>query len=98
MASVDAALEQLGECVPAAAIIRPDGGSVLWAQFPVADTAGLVDAARRHGVRVAPGSIHAVGKHVGPYVRIDVDRPHDVVREGITRLAHAWNELASLPQ
>ena len=92
-AAVDAALEHLAEAIPHAAVIRPDGGSVLWARFPVDDSAILVNIARRHGVRIAPGSIHAVGKAPGPFVRIDVDRPASVVHEGIERLARAWHDV-----
>ena len=67
---------------------------MLWARFPIDDSAALVDMARRHGVRVAPGSIHAVRKAPGPFVRIDIDRPAAAVREGIDRLARAWRDLA----
>jgi DNA-binding transcriptional MocR family regulator len=90
--AVDAALDQLLEAIPDASILRPDGGSVLWARFPVDDSAVLVNLARRHSVRIAPGSIHAAGKVPGPFVRIDVDRPGGVVREGIERLARAWRD------
>jgi DNA-binding transcriptional MocR family regulator len=93
-ASVDATLDQLAETIPEANIIRPDGGSVLWARFPIDDSAAVVDMARRHGVRVAPGSIHAVRKTPGPFVRIDIDRPAAAIREGIDRLARAWRDLA----
>jgi DNA-binding transcriptional MocR family regulator len=96
-AAVDAALEQLGEAIPDATVIRPDGGSILWAQFPIDDSAVLVDVARRHSVRVAPGSIHSAGKTPGPFIRIDVDRPPAVVREGIDRLAGAWLDLRTSP-
>jgi DNA-binding transcriptional MocR family regulator len=94
--AVDAAIGQLADAIPAAILTRPDGGSVLWARFPVEDSAPLVNLARRHSVRVAPGSIHAAGKMPGPFVRIDVDRPEGLVREGIHRLARAWRELSDL--
>jgi DNA-binding transcriptional MocR family regulator len=93
-AAVDTALDQLSDRIPEATIIRPDGGSVLWARFPLDDSAALVDIARLHSLRVAPGSIHAVGKAPGPFVRIDIDRPAGVVREGVERLARAWRDLA----
>ena len=92
-AAVSAALEHLGNAIPEAVVARPDGGSIIWARFPVADSAILVNVARRHGVRVAPGSIHAASKEPGPFIRIDVDRPASAVREGIERLARAWREL-----
>lgn len=92
-AAVDRALEQLAETLPEAIVVRPDGGSVLWVEFPIDDSAALVNAARRHQLHVAPGSIHTPGKTPGPFVRIDVDRPAGVVREGINRLGRAWHEL-----
>jgi DNA-binding transcriptional MocR family regulator len=92
-AAVDRALAQFAEILPEVIVARPDGGSVLWAEFPIADSATLVNAARHHELHVAPGSIHTPGKTPGPYVRIDVDRPAGVVREGIVRLARAWHDL-----
>ena len=92
--AVELALEQLAVSIPDAAITRPDGGSVLWARFPLPDTGPLVTLARRHGVRVAPGSIHAADKTPRPFVRIDVDRNPGLVREGIDRLADAWRDLS----
>ena len=92
---VDAALAQLAEMIPDAAITRPDGGSILWARFPIDDSAELVRVAQRHSVRIAPGSIHTAGKTPGPFVRIDVDRPAGHVREGLDRLARAWYEVRS---
>jgi DNA-binding transcriptional MocR family regulator len=93
--AVDAAFDQLTGVIPEAAIIRPEGGSILWAEFPVEDSAALVEVARRHGVRVAVGSIHSADKVPGPFVRIDVDRPAQLVREGIDRLGRAWHDLQS---
>jgi len=66
---------------------------VLWARFPLADTAPLVNLARRHGVRVVPGSIHTADKSPGPFIRIDVDRPAGLISEGLNRLARAWHDL-----
>jgi len=91
--AVDAAFDQLASVIPEAAIVRPEGGSILWAEFPVEDSASLVDVARRHGVRVAMGSIHIADKKPGPFVRIDVDRPARLVREGIDRLGRAWHDV-----
>ena len=92
-AAVDAALDHLAKAIPEATVVRPDGGSILWVRFPVDDSADLVNHARNHGVRVAPGAIHAPGKRPGPFVRIDVDRSASVVQEGIDRLARAWRDL-----
>lgn len=92
--SVDGALAQLRTSIPESKVGRPDGGSILWVELPMDDVAPLVDAARRHGVRVAPGSIHFSDKAPGPFLRIDVDRAAPTVREGIIRLGDAWQEVS----
>jgi len=75
----------------------PAGGSVLWAELPVADTSGYVLLAGRHGVHVAPGSIATPTRVPNAHVRICVDRPWATVEEGIRRLALAWRELDAEP-
>lgn len=85
-------LDHLAVAIPEAIVAPPGGGSVLWAEFPVADSEPLVHLARRHGVQVAPGSISVAGRIPGPYVRICVDRPPDLAREGLDRLARAWRD------
>jgi DNA-binding transcriptional MocR family regulator len=94
--AVGFAAEQLAALIPEAEFTDPDGGSVLWVRFPVADSEPLVRHARRFGVRTLPGSIHVTGRAPGPYVRICVDRPLDHVGEGIGRLARAWRDLCAL--
>jgi DNA-binding transcriptional MocR family regulator len=94
--AVGFAAEQLAALIPEAEFTDPDGGSVLWVRFPVADSEPLVRHARRFGVRSLPGSIHVTGRAPGPYVRICVDRPLDHVAEGIGRLARAWRDLCAL--
>lgn len=82
----------LAEAMPEAVIDRPEGGSVLWTELPIADAGPFVSLARRHGVHVAPGSICVAGRVPGPYLRICVDRPLDLIREGADRLARAWRD------
>lgn len=91
--TVRAAVDQLAEQIPDAKIDSPDGGSILWATFPIRDSADLVSVAHHHGVRVATGCIHRPGKEPGPDIRIDVDRPVGLVHEGITRLRRAWDDI-----
>ena len=95
--SVDDALVQLRTSIPESTVQRPDGGSILWVQLPLDDISPLIDAARRRGVRVAPGSIHFSDKAPGPFLRIDVDRAAQSVREGLIRLADAWQEVRRTP-
>lgn len=91
-AAVEVGLEVLAEAIPEASVDPPDGGSVLWTELPVVDTGPFVHLARRHGVQIAPGSICVPGRVAGPYLRICVDRPVDLVREGIDRLGRAWRD------
>lgn len=87
---VTAALDQLALVLPDALIEPPAGNSILWARTPLDDSTDFVDLARRHGVRIAPGSIHHPKRATTPYVRIDVDRPKPITEEGIDRLGTAW--------
>jgi DNA-binding transcriptional MocR family regulator len=91
-----------GAAVGAAAVRRelpdwtvddPAGGSVLWPRTPTPDTGPLVQLAARHGVHVAPGAIATVERAPSAHVRLCVDRPPEVIEEGIRRLAAAWREL-----
>jgi DNA-binding transcriptional MocR family regulator len=86
-------LLQLSTDLPEWQVTEPAGGSVLWAQLPVLDTGPFCQLARRHGVYVAPGAVARPGRAPDPHVRICVDRPWNVVEEGIRRLALAWQDL-----
>ena len=90
--AVDAAMDHVAATMSDVTVDRPQGGSVLWMEFPVYDSGPLVMLARRHGVHVAPGSISAPGRIPTPFVRISIDRPIALLREGIDRLARAWHE------
>jgi len=89
------AVEHMSSTIPEATVDVPQGGCVLWTEFPVADTGPLVQLARRHGVQIAPGSISVPGRVPGPFVRISVDRPVDLVHEGLDRLGRAWREFSA---
>lgn len=87
------AVERLVVEAPEWELEVPRGGSALWVRLPEPDAMPLVQAARRHGVLVAPGAVARVGGVVDPHLRICVDRPHPVVEEGLTRLLRAWREV-----
>lgn len=87
---VVAALDQLAHVLPDARIEPPAGNSILWARMPLDDATEFIDLARRHGVRIAPGSIHHPTRTTTPFVRIDIDRPKAIAEEGIDRLGAAW--------
>lgn len=90
---VDRAVERLGVDLPDWSIIPPAGGSVLWVQLPVDNTAGFVQHARQYGVQVAPGSVANSTRTPDHFVRICVDRAIPAVAEGLRRLAQAWNDF-----
>ena len=76
----------------------PDGGSVLWVDTPLADTARWSRSptpSRRPPLRVhvAPGSIAVEGQRPDPHLRICVDRPWPLVEAGLQRLGAAWRDL-----
>jgi DNA-binding transcriptional MocR family regulator len=83
----------LAEDIPEWHAPVPDGGSVLWAQTPLTDTAPLVHVAHRHGVHVAPGSIAVEGQRPDPHLRICLDRPWPLVEAGLQRLGAAWRDM-----
>lgn len=91
-ATVERAVEHLRSSVPDWQLSEPEGGSVLWATLPVADSAAFVHLAGRHGVHVVPGSAATPERAPGPHVRICVDRPWPLVEAGLQRLALAWRE------
>lgn len=91
--TVGQALAQLAVDLPEWRVNEPAGGSVLWAELPVPDSGPFCQLARRHGVHVAPGSVARPGRAPDPHIRICVDRPWNVVEEGLRRLAFAWRDL-----
>jgi DNA-binding transcriptional MocR family regulator len=95
--AIDAGLDQLRVAIPEAVVERPEGGGVLWVELPIDDTGPFVAAAQRHGVRITPGSTSALGRLPGPFVRISVDRPVELVHEGMARLGRAWREYRGQP-
>jgi DNA-binding transcriptional MocR family regulator len=89
------ALARLADEAPDWEVSEPRGGSALWVRLPVPDATGVVQAARRHGVLIAPGSVARPGGGPDPHIRICVDRPHPIIDEGLTRLLRAWREVTA---
>ena len=91
--TLEQALAQLAVDLPEWRVNEPAGGSVLWAELPVPDSGPFCQLARRHGVHVAPGSVARPERAPDGHIRICVDRPWNVVEEGLRRLAFAWRDL-----
>jgi len=97
-ATVTRAVDLVRADLPDWRLTEPGGGSVLWAELPIADTGAYVLLAGRHGVHVAPGSIATPTRTSNPHIRICVDRPWAMVEEGIQRLCLSWRELGTTPR
>ena len=91
--TVARATERLHADLPAWRVVEPQGGSVLWAELPVADSGPFVQLATRHGVHIAPGSVARPHRLPDPHIRICVDRPWELVDIGLQRLVLAWRDL-----
>lgn len=73
---------------------RPAGGLALWVRLPFGDARELALAAQRHGVLVLPGPATSPDGGFADHLRIPfVHNPPDI-REGVARLARAWEEYA----
>lgn len=89
------ARELLAEAVPSWRPVQPEGGLSLWIELPTASAEALSQQAVRHGVTVATGSSAIVDGDGARFVRLCFDRPESQLREGIRRLAEAWEALGS---
>jgi DNA-binding transcriptional MocR family regulator len=94
-ARLDVAQEELARQLPSWSWEDPDGGLSLWARLPSGDADELAQAALRHGVDLTPGSAHTVDGACDDRLRLSFAVPVPVLREGISRLARAWQEYES---
>jgi DNA-binding transcriptional MocR family regulator len=73
---------------------KPQGGLFLWVKLPHGDARELAQVAMRHGVVLMPGSnMSAEQKHTDS-LRIPFLLDEPELREGIRRMASAWQEYA----
>jgi DNA-binding transcriptional MocR family regulator len=71
---------------------KPDGGLLLWARLPAGDANQLAQVARRHGVAIVPGSANSPEHRFADYVRLPFVADAATMKEGVVRLARAWQE------
>ena len=69
---------------------RPEGGLTVWARLPYGSSSDLAQIARRHGVLIAPGPVMSAIGRFDDHVRLPFDHQPETLREGIGRLARAW--------
>jgi DNA-binding transcriptional MocR family regulator len=96
-ASRDAALDALAEHLPEWRVRRPSGGLNLWCELPRPVSSTLAAVAERYDVLLAPGPAFAPEGGLDRFLRIPYAQPAELLREGIARIARAWDEARSLP-
>jgi DNA-binding transcriptional MocR family regulator len=69
-------------------------GVAAWVKIPYGDAAELAATALRHGVEIVPGSTLSPDGSFRDHVRIPFSIEPDRLRDGIERLARAWNAYA----
>ena len=75
---------------------KPDGGLLLWARLPAGDANELAHVARRHGVAIVPGSANSPEHRFADHVRLPFVAEAPAMKEGIARLARAWQEYRQI--
>lgn len=95
--SRDALVTALREQLPDWEFRTPAGGVTLWVRMPEPVSSAVVLAAERHGVLLASGGQFGVGQDLRHYLRLPFTAPADVLREGVARLALAYEEATADP-
>lgn len=93
----DALIEAVGRHLPDWQLNRPAGGLSAWATLPSPVSSSLTVAAEDEGLTLTPGprffpTLPAVGER---HLRLPFVLPTAQVEEAVTRLARAWDHVAS---
>jgi DNA-binding transcriptional MocR family regulator len=92
-ARMDALCSELTDLIPDWHFEPPRGGYSVWVRLPRGSADDLVQAALRQGVGVASGRAASPAGDFPTHIRLSAGPPADVIREGVRRLALAWEEL-----
>ncbi|PSL05391.1 GntR family transcriptional regulator [Haloactinopolyspora alba] len=87
----------LGERLPTWTWDVPDGGLSLWARLPRTDTDAFAEAARGHGVAVAPGSVFSPDGRQRDRLRLSFAPGDELLDEAVAALSRAWSGRQSAP-
>jgi DNA-binding transcriptional MocR family regulator len=82
--------ESLRELLPDWEWREPAGGLSTWVRLPDADAGRYARIAAEHGVIVRPGPLFSPDGGCRDYLRIAIGEEPDRLREGIVRMAAAW--------
>jgi DNA-binding transcriptional MocR family regulator len=74
--------------------VPPAGGLSLWVKLPRGDANTFAQVALRHGVAVVPGTLASPNGGCEDRVRIPYVLDAGPMREGVERLARAWEAYA----
>jgi DNA-binding transcriptional MocR family regulator len=69
---------------------EPSGGLSIWVRLPGADATEFARVAAEHGVVVRPGPVFSPDGGCRDYLRVAVGEEPERLREGVRRLAAAW--------
>lgn len=75
---------------------RPKGGLSVWARLPAGSSAELAQVAGRRGVLITPGPLMSTTGRFDEFIRLPFDHEPAVLREGVRRLASAWQSYAAV--
>jgi DNA-binding transcriptional MocR family regulator len=78
------------ELLPDWELNEPRGGLSIWVRLPGADASEFARVAAEHGVVVRPGPFFSADGGCREYLRLAVGEEPERLREGIRRLAAAW--------
>jgi DNA-binding transcriptional MocR family regulator len=85
------ALEELRRLLPDWRVTPPRGGLSLWVRLPEGDASEFATVAAARGVIVRPGPVASPRDGFRDHLRIAVGEDPERLREGIRRLAAAWD-------
>lgn len=80
----------LRQRLPDWSFVLPEGGICLWVELPQGNAAAFTQFAMRYGVVATPGPVFSVDGGCRGHLRLPFTMPPEVLREGLGRLAAAW--------
>jgi len=92
---LELAASLLRERLPDWRFTLPAGGQSLWLRLPGGDGESYAQAAHKRGVVVVPGSQLSPDGSFQDHIRLQFLQPHELIEEGIRRLARAWHDYAA---
>ena len=94
----DAVARGLRELLPEWEWRPPSGGLGIWVRIPGMDGGRFSRLAAEHGVIVRPGSLFSPDGGCRDYIRIALGETPERLREGVKRLAEAWDRARDQPR